>query len=216
MKYGFCKNIDMPEPIYRHHFERLFSTTKDNCGQLLLFVSIDRSMKIQFGTSNWIRIFVIWGIHGVQTSSQLKIPCSNCTVKPSNCTWSLLRKFSYRIVNIRIFNDFNFLVWWQWSQAKVDGFPAQEEFLNDMLTFRIQTWRIFRATKKHYQSLARNFAWNNFHFLTLNQPSQAQYMIFNQKPRRVTNYDQSLRWPFFNPKLTTISKSCKKCFEAIN
>ena len=59
MKYGFCKNIDMPEPIYRHHFERLFSTTKDNCGQLLLFVSIDRSMKIQFGTSNWIRIFFI-------------------------------------------------------------------------------------------------------------------------------------------------------------
>jgi hypothetical protein len=158
--------------------------------RLLLFVSIDRSMKIQFRTSNWIRILVIWGIHGVETSN--------------------------RIVNIRIFNDIDFLVWWQRSQAKVDGFPAQEEFLNDMLTFRIQTWRIFRATKKHYQSLARNFAWNNFHFLTLNQPSQAQYMIFNQKPRRVTNYDQSLRWPFFNPKLTTISKSCKKCFEAIN
>ena len=124
-----------------------------------LFVSIDRSMKIQFGTSNWIRIFVIWGIHCVETSTKLKIPCSNCTVKPSNCTWSLQRKFSNRIVNIRIFNDFNFLVWWQWSQAKVDGFPAQEEFLNGMWTFRIQTWSIFWA---------RNFAWNNFKFFTLN------------------------------------------------
>ena len=160
MKYGFCKNFDMAEPIYRHHFERLFSTTKkDNCGQLLLFVSIDRSMKIQFGTSNWIRIFVIWGIHCVETSTKLKIPCSNCAVKPSNCTWSMQRKFSNRIVNIRIFNDFNFLVWWQWSHAKVDGFPAQEEFLNGMWTFRIQTWSIFWA---------RNFAWNNFKFFTLN------------------------------------------------